>query len=106
MAGRREGEEESEWAKARQPDVAHVPVVYVPHIGERDDTLLHQIPQILDRRTGATAAARARTNRRKERASRLGVQTLSVPLARHGRRCRRSRRNGRGGRCSYDWGCA
>ena len=76
--------------------------MYVPHIGERDDTFLHQIPQILDRRTGATAAARASTNRRKKRTGGVGVQALRVPLARHGRRYRCRCRNGRGGRRSHD----
>ena len=67
-------------------NVQHVPVVHVPRISERDDTLLHQIPQILDRRAGAAAVARPRANRREERARGVGEQALSVPLARDGRR--------------------
>jgi len=34
--------------------------MHVPRINERDDTLLHQILQILDHRAGAAAVARAR----------------------------------------------
>jgi hypothetical protein len=67
-------------------------VVHVPRIGERDDTLLHQIPQILDRRAGAAAVARARANRREERARGVGEQALSVPFAREGTEGRRRRR--------------
>ena len=35
----------------------HVPIMYVPRISQRSDSLLHQISQILDRRTWTTATA-------------------------------------------------
>ena len=58
--------------------------MHVPRISERDDTLLRQIPQIFDRRAGAAAVARARANRREERARGVGEQALVVPFARDG----------------------
>lgn len=72
--------------------VPDAPFVHIPHISERDDTLLHQIPQVLDRRAGIATGAYAAPDGRQERAPhrrrrRRGVrmQALSVPLARRGR---------------------
>ena len=77
--------------------------MHVPRISERDDTLLHQIPQILDRRAGATAVPRTRSNgtrthRREERRRGIRVHALGIPLARGGgSRCCCGRRNCGGG---------
>ena len=74
--------------------------MHVPRISERDDTLLHQIPQILDRRTGTTTTSRTRPNdsradRRKELARRGGVSvhTLCIPIAYGGCSCHSRRRS-------------
>ena len=69
--------------------------MHIPRISERDDTLLHQIPQILDRRTGTTTTSRTprpndpRPDRRKEltRRGRVGVHTLCIPIAHGGCSC-------------------
>jgi len=51
--------------------------MHVPRISKHDDTLLYQILQILDHRAGAAAVARARANRREERARGVGEQSHS-----------------------------
>jgi hypothetical protein len=95
--------------------------MHVPRIGQRNDTLLHQISQILDRRTWTTATATSTSTRHaaagadrwqeqargrqggadcgrgRGRSGRVGVQALGVPFARGGRcghcgdGCRRTR---------------
>jgi hypothetical protein len=59
--------------------------MYVPHISQRDDALLYQIPQKLNRRTGAASCTGA-AMRRQERAYWVGMQGLRIPLARNGGR--------------------
>jgi hypothetical protein len=62
----------------------YAPIMYVPHICQRDDAFLHHIPQILDRRTRAAPYTWAASRRWQERARCVGVQTLRIPLARGG----------------------
>jgi hypothetical protein len=96
------GEEGGKVWASRRP-IRTRAVVHIPRISERDDILLHQIPQILDRRAEAAAVDRTRANRLEERARSVGEQALSVLFARDGRRHSRRRRRPR---ASCSRGCA
>jgi hypothetical protein len=86
----RKGEEKDIRSEVYATRRQHIPVMRVPCIGERDDTLLHQCPKLLDCRDGANAASHAcsnnsRDDRRRELVRRrghgAGVQTPGTPLA-------------------------
>jgi hypothetical protein len=62
----------------------NAPIMHIPHIRQRDDPLLHQVPQILHRRTRATPPGRPHRERHK-RALRVCVHALRIPLAHRGR---------------------
>jgi hypothetical protein len=62
----------------------YAPIMYVPHICQRDDAFLHHIPQIFDCRAGVAPYTWAGSRRRQERARYVGVQALRIPLARGG----------------------
>ena len=65
--------------------------MHVPHIRQRDDTLLHQVPQILDRRAWAAPTRYSPRHRWWKRALRVRMYALRIPLA-HGGRYSRSGR--------------
>lgn len=60
-----------------------LPFVHAPDIGQRNDTLLDQLPQHLDRGTLQRATIRGK-GRSGRGAHRLGLKGLHVPFARHG----------------------
>jgi hypothetical protein len=59
--------------------------MHIPHIRQRDDPLLHQVPQILDCRAWATPSWYSPRRERRKRALRVCVQALRIPLAHRGR---------------------
>ena len=80
--------------------VKNSPIVYIPHIRQRYDPLLHQVPQILDRRAWATPTWHSPRRERRKRTLRVCVQALRIPLAHGGRHSR-----GRRGTAERDESC-